>query len=100
MLMEYQCLVIRTRRPWICSGILCFLMFTSILLTACLCVEAHRVNQHISLKETNAPLEKVFMAIEKQSSYYFVYNSAQLKQAKPVTINVNYATLEQDLSLC
>jgi len=63
-------------------------------------LQANGIAQTITIREKDAPLDKVFKAIEKQSGYYFVYNAAQIKQARPVTIDVAHATLEQTLSIC
>ena len=61
---------------------------------------ANTVFQAITLSEKNAPIERVFRAIEKQTGFYFIYNAGQVKQANPVTIDVSHATLEQTLAIC
>jgi len=63
-------------------------------------ISARGIAQTITLNEKNVPLEKIFTAIEKQSGYHFVYNNKQLQMAKPVTIEVTHATLEQSLVIC
>src|ERR1700733_7686178 len=53
----------------------------------------------ISLKETEAPLEKVLADIEKQSKYVFLYDAEELKMIV-ITINVKNATLQETLEKC
>ncbi|EOR96795.1 TonB-dependent receptor [Arcticibacter svalbardensis MN12-7] len=51
--------------------------------------------QRVTLSEKNAPLEKIMDAIKKQTGYNFLYNSDLLKQAKPISIEVRNAKLEE-----
>ncbi len=53
----------------------------------------------ITLKEKNAPLEKVLAAIEKQTKYVFLYDPEELKTVT-ITINVKNATLKETLDKC
>ncbi len=53
----------------------------------------------ITLKEKDAPLEKVLAAIEKQTKYVFLYDPDDLK-IRPITIDVKNATLKQTLDKC
>jgi TonB-linked SusC/RagA family outer membrane protein len=53
----------------------------------------------ITLKEKNAPLEKVLSAIEKQTKYVFLYDPGELKIA-PITIELKNATLQETLEKC
>lgn len=62
-------------------------------------VSATGVSQ-ITLSEKNAPLEKVFNAIEKQSGYVFFYDYAWLDEAKTVSIKVKNAPLADVLNVC
>ncbi len=50
-------------------------------------VSAEGVSQ-ITLSETNAPMGKIFNAIEKQSGYVFFYDYAWLNEVKTVSIKV------------
>ena len=50
----------------------------------------------ITLKEKNAPLEKVLAAIEKQTKYVFLYDPDDLKVG-PVTIDVKNIPLQETL---
>src|SRR5688572_15218536 len=45
----------------------------------------------ITIREQNAPLEKVFKEIEKQSGYIFLYDKAILHQTKAVSIKATNA---------
>lgn len=56
--------------------------------------------QSISLSVTNAPLEKVFKEIQKQSGYTFVYTRELLHQTAPVTIKLSKARIDEVLTLC
>ena len=70
------------------------------MLAVCLNASANGFSQKVSLKETNAPLDKVFREIKKQSDYTFVYTKALLKKANTVTVNINDASIEQVLEAC
>jgi TonB-linked SusC/RagA family outer membrane protein len=72
---------------------------TFILLTACMTASAGGHAQRITINEKNAPLEKVFAAIEKQTDYSFIYTDKLLKDAKAVTVKLENSTLEQALNL-
>jgi TonB-dependent starch-binding outer membrane protein SusC len=72
-----------------------------ILLTvASLQLAARGYSQGISITLKNAPLEKVFQLVEKQSAYSFVYSKEALALAKPVSIDVKNETVENVLRLC
>lgn len=62
-------------------------------------VSAEGVSQ-ITISETNAPLRKVFNAIEKQSGYVFFYDYAWLNEVKTVSIKVKNASLTEALNAC
>ena len=74
---------------------------TAILMLAfCINVHAKGYSQSVSLNEVNAPLDKVFKEIKKQSGYTFVYTRALLKKSNPVTVTVSNASIEQALDAC
>jgi iron complex outermembrane receptor protein len=75
-------------------------MTAFLILTACLQVSATGHAQKISLSVKEAPLEKVFRAIQRQSGYSFWYNTKQLEKATKVTIDLKNASLEEALSKC
>ncbi|QKJ29372.1 TonB-dependent receptor [Mucilaginibacter mali] len=72
---------------------------TMIILTmAIIQVSAASFAQKITLKKTNASLEQVFDDIRNQSGYDFFYNLTLIKSAKPVTVNIKNAELEDALA--
>jgi TonB-linked SusC/RagA family outer membrane protein len=79
-------------------------IFLIMKLTALLLITATHVSAtgfpHITIFEKNAPLEKVFKEIEKQSGYVFFYDLALLNQAKAVSIKAENAQLAQVLKHC
>ncbi|MET1056339.1 MAG: SusC/RagA family TonB-linked outer membrane protein [Pedobacter sp.] len=54
----------------------------------------------ITLSEKNAPLEKVFKEIKKQSGYSFWYENSVLRNARNVDISLRQASLDQTLAVC
>lgn len=71
-----------------------------LLLAASLQLSAKGMAQSITLAEKNAPLEKLFNQIEKQTGYSFTFSQSLLKKANKVSIHVRNETLENVLSLC
>ena len=71
-----------------------------ILLIVCLQVSAKGNAQTIDISVSNAPLEKVFQEIKKQTGYKFFYEEKLVEQANKVTLNIKGATIEQVLNLC
>jgi hypothetical protein len=54
----------------------------------------------ITLSEKNAPLEKLFRSIWKQTGQQFIYTDEMLKGTKKVNIEVKNASLQEVLSIC
>jgi len=74
---------------------------TIVLLTiACLHVSAKGHAQSVTLTVKNAPLEKVFKELKKQTGYDFWYESELLQNAKNVTLEVKNASLTNTLDEC
>src|SRR6185312_5735615 len=74
---------------------------TIVLLTiACLHVSAKGHAQSVTLSVKNAPLEKVFKELKKQTGYDFWYESELLQNAKNVTLEVKNASLTNTLDEC
>lgn len=72
-----------------------------ILLTvAIIQVSANTYAQNITLKMTKAPLAKVIEEIRSQSGYDFLYNNKLLENAKPVTIDIKNASIQEVLAIC
>lgn len=56
--------------------------------------------QKITLHVKNAPIEKVFKEIQRQSGFRFVYTSDKLQGVQPVNIDVTNGTLDEALAQC
>lgn len=70
----------------------------AILLTvACLQVSAEGYSQQITLSKNKASLKQVLQDIRKQSGYQLLYNTDLIQKAKPVTIDLRNANLEEAL---
>jgi TonB-linked SusC/RagA family outer membrane protein len=69
-----------------------------LLFVGCLHVSARSYSQTVSFSGKDVPLQAVFTSIEKQTGLSFFFNYALMKNAKPVTINVQGATLEEILN--
>jgi len=70
------------------------------LLSACMQISAKGVAQKVSLSEKEAPLEKIFSKIERQTPYKFVYEESLLLKGSPVTIHITDASISQALDAC
>nr|WP_315424303.1 SusC/RagA family TonB-linked outer membrane protein [uncultured Pedobacter sp.] len=56
--------------------------------------------QTVTISKSNAKIVDVFKEIRKQTGYDFVYTSRHISEAKPVTINLKNAPLENALAAC
>ena len=75
--------------------------FLILLLTAvAIHVGARGYSQNISLSLDNAPIEKAFREIQKQTGYNFIYTREQLTAAHPVSLHVKDYPLQKVLALC
>lgn len=54
----------------------------------------------VTLFENNVSLAKVLKSITKQTDYDLVFIATDIRNAKPISINVNNATLDEALKLC
>src|SRR5690554_4247672 len=63
-------------------------------------VSATGLAQNITLRASNASLEKVLKEISKQSSYDLAFSSDMLKESKPVDINLVNVPFKQALEEC
>ncbi|SMC55348.1 TonB-dependent receptor [Pedobacter africanus] len=70
---------------------------TLFLITAILQVNAATYGQRITLSEKNAPIKAIFDEIRKQSGYDFLFTTTNLRNARPVNINVKNALLTEVL---
>ncbi len=70
---------------------------TLLLIATIMQVSAISYGQRINLSEKNAPIKTVLDKIRKQSGVNFLFPSANLKSAKPVTIEVKNGILKEVL---
>ncbi len=70
------------------------------LTVAILQVSAKGYSQKITIKQINAPLDKVLNEIRDQSGYDFFYDLKTIQKANPITINVKDASLDEVLKAC
>jgi TonB-linked SusC/RagA family outer membrane protein len=70
------------------------------LLTAILHVCTPALSQRVSISGKNLSLEQIFMEISKQTDVEFIYPTALLKTARPVTLNVRQMPVEEVLKIC
>ncbi|HZK62781.1 MAG TPA: TonB-dependent receptor [Puia sp.] len=70
-----------------------------LVLVACLQISAKTYSQVVTWSGRDASLEKLFSDIEKQTGYVFFFNYDELKNSKPVTLQVNKAKLKDVLNL-
>lgn len=82
------------------AKILLRLKLTFIILTTVILQVSATGFAQITLKEKSAPLEQIIQKIRKQAGYDFFYNAGMLAKAKPVTLNVTNASVEEVLELC
>lgn len=73
---------------------------TLLLLVVIMQVSAGGFAQNINLNLNDVPLDKVFKKVKAQSGYIFLYNTQMLKQAHPVDINLENATINEVLEKC
>ncbi len=79
--------------------ILLIMRLTTLLLVISFVHVSGKVLSQITLNESNAKLETVLKAIEKQSGYVFVYNADKVNLDN-VTVSLKNATIEQALEAC
>lgn len=81
--------------------ILRIMRLTMIIMTTCLLqVSAAGFAQRITLSEKNTALVKIIQKIRTQSGYDFMIDSKLLNKAKPVTVNLKGATIEEAMKAC
>ena len=70
------------------------------MLAVCMHANAKSYSQKLTLAHQNAPLEKVFKEISKQTGYTFIYTEKLLQKGKKVSISLNDASIDQVLKEC
>lgn len=68
-----------------------------LLLVGCLQVSAKGYAQKITLHEKNAPLQKIFKEIRKQSGYLFLYTDELIRDSRNTDVVVKEVPLEEAL---
>ena len=80
---------------------ICVMKFTFLLLMfLCLNVHASVLAQRLSIQAVKRPIQDVLVEIKDRTGYDFLFNHNILKEAKPVTVNLKNASLEQVLDAC
>ncbi|HLT81656.1 MAG TPA: SusC/RagA family TonB-linked outer membrane protein [Cyclobacteriaceae bacterium] len=74
------------------SALCCFFLFVV--------ATAEAVSQNVTINERNAPLEKIFREIKRQTGYVFFYNQEFLRKARNVTVQLRDAPLTDALDQC
>ncbi|MEZ2445675.1 TonB-dependent receptor [Chitinophaga sp. RCC_12] len=72
----------------------------SLVIFLSLQVSAVTYAQRVNLSEKQTPLREVFKEIKKQTGYNFLLNTEMLADARPVTLTLVNATLEEALNKC
>jgi len=90
----------RPNRGAISKTLLIMKLTAILLLAATFQLSAKSYGQNVTLSVKNAPLQKVFKQINKQTGYQFFYKDDLLDQAGKVDINVNNAPLADVLDIC
>jgi len=71
-----------------------------LLLGAFIHVQASGYAQTVSISVTNTNLKEVFRLLRDQTGYGFLYRETDLKNARPVTMNLKNQSLQQVLDRC
>lgn len=71
-----------------------------VIVIGCMQVNASGYAQKITLSVKNAPLERVFQEVKKQSGYLFWYENSLLSNTKKVDLQLNEVSLKQALDEC
>ena len=75
-------------------------LLSFLLLAATLQISAKGLTQKVTLSLKEAPLKTVFVELNRQTGYNFLYSDEALTEARPVTITVKNLPLDQVLELC
>jgi TonB-linked SusC/RagA family outer membrane protein len=91
---------VREKRGRLYKILMVMKITTLIIIIACLHVSAASFAQKITLKEKDAPLERIFIDIKKQTGYIFFYENNVLDGTKKVSIDVKNANIQDVLNEC
>lgn len=70
------------------------------LFVCCLHAFSEGYAQRVTIKRKDASIEEIFRAITKQTGYTFVYTKSDIQKARPVTVSLQDATLDEALRAC
>ena len=93
--------VIPNRRPFYSNKLIMRINLTIlVLITALIQVNASTFAQKITLVKSAVSLKEVLQEIEMQTGYDVFYNTADLKEAKPINANFENRELTEVLTAC
>jgi len=90
-------------KPWAClahKSLLVVKLTFVLIIAALLQVSASSLAQKVTLNKKASSLQQIFKDIRNQTGFNFVYTTKLIKQAKPVTIQVQDASLYDVLQQC
>jgi TonB-dependent starch-binding outer membrane protein SusC len=78
----------------------CMKLTAFVILIACLSLSAAGFSQKLTLSVKNAPVQKVFREISRQSGVSIIYNELLFRDIAPVTFSVKDATIGEVMRQC
>lgn len=87
-----------TKRRTTIKLLLIMKLLSVFILGICMQVSATGNAQKVNLSEKNAPLQKIFRQIHRQTGYQFFYEDALLDKAGKVTVIVQNVSIEEALN--
>jgi TonB-dependent starch-binding outer membrane protein SusC len=91
---------LRPGRRYLRQMLLIMKFTTLFLFVAIMHVSAKTYSQKVSLSLTDVPLKTVFLEINAQTGYNFLYSDEVLATSKNVSLHVTNASIEDVLALC
>ncbi len=73
---------------------------TILILAACLQLSAKSYSQKVTISMRDAPLQKVFKEIQRQTGYHFLYTYELLQKTGKVDVQMQNAPLQDVLQQC
>lgn len=97
--MNFNTITTAMSKTWLPPKLLLIMKLTAILLFLALMQASAKGYSQITLKEKNAPLEKVLESIKRQTGYVFFYDNNDVRQTR-ISIEVSNASIESVLKAC
>ena len=88
------------RRRFLLKSLLIMKLVIILLTTTFLQAGAEGYAQRVTINVKNASIEQIFESIQQQTGYDFLYNSAHLRDAKLISLNVRNVELLTVLKAC